>query len=415
MLYFNKLQKKIKTKKAVVGIIGIGYVGSALALVTSNSGFETYGFDIDRKKIDDINSLKKSRLFATTDILKLNQCDIICICVPTPIQDNKKPDLNPLISAVKQIARALKKEQLIIIESTINVGTTRNIVLPFLKKSGLTPDEDFFLCYSPERIDPGNKKYSITNTAKIVSGLNNKSLRLATLFYLSFIEKVVAVSSLEAAEMTKLLENTFRFVNISLVNELSHYMHARNLSIAEIISAAATKPFGFLPHYPGPGIGGHCIAVDPYYLLDDAKLYGYNLQIVKTAGLVNDKRPNNVAYKALEILQNRNNLSKHYRVLLIGIAYKPNVADYRESAALKIWKRLRQKGITVFYHDPYIAEINGKSSLTLTKQVLKQMDLIIITTNHDTINYKKILSCQKPILDTRNVFNGNKSDDIYRV
>lgn len=415
MNLFRNLSEKISQRTAKVGIIGMGYVGKALADIVVDAGFETMGFVTRQEKADAINNGKKKLLQATTDISLLKNQDIILVCVQTPIFENKKPDLSYLEKACSQIAQYLQKGQLIAIESSIAPGTTRNIAKPMLETSELHAESDFFLSFSPERVDPGNKQFKLKEIAKVVSGFNREALALSYEFYSAILEKAVPVSSLEAAEMTKILENTFRLVNISLVNEVRNYTNAMGLDIWEIINAAATKPFGFLAHYPGPGIGGHCIPVDPYYLIDDAENRGINLHLIKTAGEVNDQQPVKVVEEVKEILHKTNGNKKEHKALLVGITYKPDIDDVRESPALRIWEKLHQNGIEVSYHDPYVPRYNGSVSTNLTKENITHYDVIVITTNHSNIAFNELTKYNKPILDTRNVYSNISHPSVFRL
>ena len=412
----RELLNKIKYRKAVVGVVGIGYVGKALAIGSASANFHTLGFTRNTEKASHINQNKKIDNFeATADIKKLSECDIICICVPTPIHENKTPDLEPLESAINNVKNLLKNGALVILESTVACGTTRNIVLPILKQSGLKEENEFFLSFSPERIDPVNKNFNIYNTPKVVSGLSRSSCDLACLFYKTFIKTVVPTSSLEVAEMSKLVENTFRFVNISFVNELLDYTNALGIDLWEVIDIAATKPFGFLPHYPGPGIGGHCIPVDPYYLIDDAKKRGLKLRIVEKAGYVNDTQSKKIVSKTLDILKLTNGEKKIHSALIVGLSYKENTPDHRESPAFRIWKLLHKQNIEVSYHDPYIPKYNSFSSEELSAETIRDKDIIIVVTPHQNINYSKLLSYNKPILDAKNALKNYSSSNIYRI
>ncbi len=409
------LQKLIEDKKSTIGVVGVGYVGSALALATSSVGFKTIGFEIDQKKIKQIKNLKKKLLTATNDKSQLKDCNIICICVPTPVYKDKSPDFRYLTKAALEIAKYLCKGQLIIIESSVNPGATRTVVLPLLEKSGLRAGKDFYLSFSPERVDPGNTKYQLADIPKVVGGYDEESKQLTVAFYSYFIRKVVPVSSLETAELTKILENTYRFVNISLINEIADYAKAIGVDIWEVIDAASTKPFGFQSHYPGPGIGGHCIPVDPYYLLQDAQRLGIHLGLVKAAGEVNERQPKKVVRRTLEILRKTNGKKKNHKVLLVGVSYKSDVSDVRESAALKIWELFNKKGVDVSYHDPYVTKINGYSSVDLRDKVINAHDLVVIITDHSSIPYDNLTKYNKPILDTRNVFKKLKSSHLFRI
>lgn len=411
----HQLKKLIRDKKSIIGVVGVGYVGSALALATSSVGFKTIGFEIDQKKIKQIKKLKRNLLTATSDKSQLKNCNIICVCVPTPVYEDKSPDFRYLTNASKEIAKHLCKGQLIIIESSVNPGATRTVVLPLLEESGLRAGKDFYLSFSPERVDPGNKKYQLEDVPKVVGGYDEQSKRLTVAFYSHFIRKVVPVSSLETAELVKILENTYRFVNISLINEISDYAKAIGVDIWETIAAASTKPFGFQPHYPGPGIGGHCIPVDPYYLLEDARRLGIQLHLVKEAGKVNEKRPKKVVQHTLEILRETNGKKKNHKVLLVGVSYKSDVADVRESPALKIWELFEGHGISVSYHDPYIAQFNGVSSIALSPETVRDYDMIVITTDHSDIPYEALANYKRPIIDTRNVYKNIINPLIFRI
>lgn len=455
------LAGKIKDKSAVVGIIGMGYVGKALADLTTEKGFNTIGFEIRQNRANVINKEGNKLLHATTDFAHLQQCDIILICVQTPVDGQKRPDLSYLQGAAKRVAQNLRKGQLIITESSIATGTTRDVVLPILRESKWSEGKDYFVGYSPERVDPGNTKFKLQDIPKIVSGMDENSLTLVALFYKQIMTTIVPVSSLETAELTKMFENTFRLINISLVNEMKEYAESRGIDMWEVIDAASTKPFGFLAHYPSPGVGGHCIPVDPYYIYEDAKKRGVNLTMIEEAGKINDKQPLKIVERAVELLNMKSQTlpqsltikeASHFpstlgriplgyqlrkflpmigqkggasriassdskkKVLLIGLAYKPNIDDLRESPAIQIWDLLEKAGYAVSYHDPYIPVFKGKKSVKLTTAEIQKYDLSIIITNHSNIDYAKLASAKRPIIDTRNVYtNGYRNDYIYRV
>lgn len=415
MELIQNLSNKISRKEAKIGIIGMGYVGSALADIVLDAGFEVLGFVTSQQRADTINRQKRKKLSATTDTSLIKTRDILLVCIQTPIHENKKPDLSFLEKACQQIARNLEKGQLIVIESSIAPGTTRNVALPILESTGLKAGTDFFLAFSPERVDPGNKKFSLSDIPKVVSGLDKATLEITAQFYGVIFKKVVPVSSIEAAEMVKIFENTFRFVNISLVFEVQKYTDALGLDMWEIINAASTKPFGFLAHYPSPGIGGHCIPVDPYYLIDDAKRLNIDLKLVKTAGKINDEQITHVANKIKYILQKTNGEKIKHKALLIGITYKPDVSDTRESPAIRIWEKLSEDGIEVSYHDSFVPRYNGSVSITLQPDIIAEHDIVVITTNHSNIVYQELLMSNKPVLDTKNVYKGIKHPLIYRL
>jgi UDP-N-acetyl-D-glucosamine dehydrogenase len=451
------LSKKISSKTAKVGVIGMGYVGAALADIVIKQGFPSTGFVRNPDRAARINKQNKKHLSATTEIALLENQDVILICVQTPVDENKLPDLTALRAASEQVRQHLRKDQLIIVESSIATGTTRNVVLPILdqNKKGLKAGEDYFLSFSPERVDPGNKQFDLNQIPKVVSGLGEADKTLSVLFYEQIMDRVVPVSTLETAELVKLFENTFRLINISLVNELATYAKSWGIDMFEVVNAASSKPFGFMPHYPSPGIGGHCIPVDPFYMLDDAKKRGITLRMIEEAGKINDMQPVKVVNRTVEILQNSLLTSKtleayrsndtqstfvpqvavalagvkggeksktsdelitetqNKKVLLIGLAYKPDIDDLRESSSLKIWKLLEKQGYDVSYHDPYIPQINGLTSKDLTSETIKSHDIIIIATNHSNIDYAELASYNKPILDTRHVYAADKPSHVY--
>lgn len=439
MIHKKELLQKIKNKDARVGIVGMGYVGMPLAELSVTAGYKTVGFVRNPEKAQAINQEKTPNLSSTTQKSKLAEVDVILICVQTPIFKNKKPDLRPLKQAIREVGAHLMAGQLVVIESSIAPGTTRNIALPILEKSGLKLGEEFFLAFSPERVDPGNSRFNLNQIPKVVSGAEENSHEAVIAFYSNIIDRVVPVSSMETAELVKIFENTFRLINISLVNQVHQYAKAIGVDMWEVVDAASTKPFGFLAHYPGPGIGGHCIPVDPYYLLEDARKYGIDLSLIEEAGRINENQPNKVVNRAVEIItsslkngfkhngvNNHNGFrplvagikfgashwprNKKRKVLLIGVAYKPDIDDFRESPALKIWEIFHKKGYIVSYYDPYIPSFNGSSSVELSEDVIKDQDLLVITTNHSMIDYQWLSKFNRPILDTRNVLSNNTSN-----
>jgi UDP-N-acetyl-D-glucosamine dehydrogenase len=407
---FKLIKKKLTDKSAIIGIIGAGYVGSSFGKVTAKSGYRTLAFDIEKSKLEEIKALKIPLLCGENDIAKLQVCDIIVICVGTPINDKKKPDLNAVKLSIENIAKYLRSGQLIILESTVAPGMTRRIVASKFKKNNLILGIDYFLGYSPERVDFGNSLYNIKNTPKVVAGVDEKSLDLIAFFYGRFVDQIVKMSSLEAAELCKIWENTFRFVNINLVNQLHEYALSIGVDIWEVIDAAATKPYGFFPFYPGPGISGHCIPVDPYYLLDDAKRHQFDFSILKIAMGFHKKRINKIVSKIFDICKKNN--APH--ILIQGIAFKKEINDIRESVGVKIYKILKKREAKVIFNDPYVSKLGKDKSTKLSVNLLKNLDLIVIITDHDNVDYEMIYKSGKPILDLKNVFK-NKRENIYKI
>lgn len=405
--------EKIQRKKASVGLIGVGYVGEAIGRAAAEQGYDVRGYARTSKSIEHINSKQIERFSASTDISYIKNCDVICVCVPTPVTEEKLPDLSPLREALGKVARFLKKGQLVVIESSIAPGTTRGVALPILEKSGLLVERDFFLAFSPERIDPGNSEFRFSDIPKVVAGVGDRSALLAYAFYSHIVVSAHLVSSVEVAEMSKILENTFRLVNISLINELSAYTRDIGIDIHEVLHAASTKPFGFVPHYPGPGIGGHCIPVDPYYLLQDARGRGIELGLIDRAGKVNSKQPEKVVSEALSVISKTNGKRKKHRVLLVGVSYKANISDTRESAATSIWNLLEKRGVAVSYYDPHVPDFQGSYSMDPDEDVMSRYDLIIIVTDHSQIDYSRLASFDVPILDTRGVYFDNSYPHVY--
>lgn len=407
----SSLLNKINSGSAKVAIVGVGYVGFHLAENTSKKGFNTVGIDIDTTRVTALNKFGLKRFTATSNFKELDNADIICICVPTPIDSENQPDLMIMKSAVKSVGKHLKKGHLVSIESSMASGTCRKILVPILEKqSELKAGRDFYFVYSPERVDPGVDSHDMHQIPKIVSGIDDKSRDLGTAFYGKLVPQVIPVSTLEIAELAKVVENTFRLVNISLVNELADYARAKNINIWEVIEAAATKPFGFLPHYPGPGAGGYCIPVLPYYLLDSAKKHHVPMPLIRQAAKINVLQPKKVAQIAMSLVQ-----KPEPRILLVGISYKKDVADARSSTAMHVWKELKERGANVSYHDTHVPRMNGHLSVELSTQLLKQQDLIIITTAHSTNDYDLLVSAGVPVFDTRNVLKKYREEWIYRL
>ena len=415
--YFLKLCKKIKSQEALIGVIGIGYVGIQLLIQFNKAGIKTLGFDKDKIKISKlrkgispysyidnkkIKSLKKLSSYSN-NFNKINLCDIIIICLPTPIKKNTQPDLSAIEVTIDKIKSRIKKGQLIILESTTYPGTTREkIGRKLLNKFNI--GKDIFLSYSPERVDPGNMRYTTKNTNKVVGGVGKKSLNVAKTFYNETIDHVVPVSSAKIAEMVKVYENTYRAVNIALVNEMMLLCDRMEINVWEMLEAAFTKPFGISPFFPGPGVGGHCIPLDPHYLEWKAREYDFKTRFIELAGDINRSMPQFVYQKIIRLLNSNKKTLSNARILVVGMAYKSNLPDYRESPSLEIFKLLYKDCKMVEYHDNYVKsiELNEKilKSTNLTK--LGLYDLIVITTGHSYINYKKIIKNSQLILDTRN-------------
>lgn len=425
-----QLEQKIKDKSAEIAVIGLGYVGLPLAVELAKCGFRVTGIDTDAARVHnvknavayildvDINELKclveNKSLTATADFRKLREADVIIICVPTPLKRRNQPNINYIKGAVSQIRRRLRKGQLIILESTTYPGTTDEVILPMLESTGLKCGEDFFLVFSPERIDPGNQKFPLHKIPKVVGGVTKESSDLFKLLYEQIIEKVVVVSSPRAAETVKLLENTFRLVNIGLVNELSMMCHKMNLDIWEIIDAARTKPFGFMPFYPGPGVGGHCIPKDPLYLYWKAKLHGFKSRFIKLAADLNSAMPAYIVERLNKIIP-----LGGAKILVLGVTYKKDVRDLRKSPALEIIDLLKKNNTHVHYADPLIPYLKfdhyNLKAAPITAEALSEMDCALLITDHSGFDYELILSHSKLIFDTRNVYKDRKADNLIRL
>jgi UDP-N-acetyl-D-glucosamine dehydrogenase len=430
-----KLEEKISNKSASIGIVGLGYVGLPLAVAFSETGFKVLGVDIQQKRVELVNRgqsyiadvtseqlqavVASNLLQATTEQAKLKETEAICICVPTPLTKTKDPDLSHVIHESNEISRYLQPGQLIILESTTYPGATRQVVLPILESSRRKAGVDFYLAYSPERVDPGNRTHNIRNTPKIVGGINPESTRLAQLLYSQITPTVVTVSSPEVAEMTKIFENVFRSVNIALVNELAHLCSNMNVSVWEVIDAASTKPFGYMPFYPGPGVGGHCIPLDPYYLANKAREFDFHTRFIELAAEVNEHMPYYVTYRILEALNYRGKSLNGAKIFVLGVAYKKDVEDTRESPSLKIIQLLHTKGADVSYNDPYIPSIKlsqgNLASVKFTRKNLASADCVVIATDHSCYNMDEVIAHSRLVFDTRGATTGLKGDNIIRL
>ena len=408
---YLELLSKFRKEEIIIGVVGVGYVGRALVESMVSVGYRVLGYDKDIDKSLQINH----KLYTSINSAKeLDICDVICICVPTPVDKEGKPDLTALIDACQSIANLDKLNKLIVVESTVAPGTLRNSVLPILIHGSRSLGKDFLLSISPERVDPGNKKFDIKNTPKILGGIDKESTLLTSMFYSKFVDKVVPCSSPEVAELSKVFENTFRLVNISLVNEIQEYAESIGVNMWEVIEAAATKPFGFMPHYPGPGVGGHCIPVDPIYLLEAAKDRNINLKILEAAVQRNCLQPNKILEKAKKAL-NGNTKGKAPKLFVIGITYKPNVPDTRESPGVKILEEAEKQGFEVSYFDPYVPKLNGYTSSVLNIDTLNSHDVIIIAADHKGITYDLLAKVNKPIIDTRNALNKYYVNNMTKI
>ncbi len=422
----------------VLGVIGLGYVGLPLAMEFVRSGYKTIGFDIDVKKIDKLSRgeiylkhIKEDRvknLFssgyfsATTDFLLLNEVDLVSICVPTPLDKYRQPDLTFVENSSRSVAENLKQGSIVVLESTVYPGTTREILLPIFENMGNKLDKNFYLAFSPEREDPGNEKFNTKNIPKVIGGVSEQSRRKVVEIYKNVFDEIVEVSSAEVAEATKILENTYRSVNIALVNELKIIFDKMGINVWEVIESAKTKPFGFTPFYPGPGLGGHCIPIDPFYLSWKARKYGINTKFIELAGEINTMMPAYVIEKTISALNKSKKSLKGSKVLVVGVAYKKDIDDSRESPGIRIIELLKDGGAEVSYYDPYIPEIYDlrqtdlvMSSVKLTEELLKEQDAVIIVTAHSNIDYQNIVDNSSIVVDTRNALSGIRSHKIFRA
>lgn len=421
-----KLQDRIKNKSAVISIVGLGYVGLPLSLRFSEIGFKVVGLDNDKKKltslskgrsyIKTIDSLRvksaiKNNFLPTDDFKIINKCDVIIICVPTPLTKNREPELKYIIQTMDNILPYLRKDQAVSLESTTYPGTTEEILLPRIIKKGFKVGKDFFLIYSPEREDPGNKDFTTHTIPKIISGQTKNCLNIAKYLYGAAVEKVVPVTTTKTAELTKLLENIHRSVNIGLVNEMKIVADAMDIDIHEVIRAASSKPFGFTAYYPGPGLGGHCVPIDPFYLTWKAREFDVHSQFIEHAGEVNTNMPKWVVGKVSEALNERGKSVSGSKILILGVAYKKNVDDIREAPSIKLIELLKKNGSLVDYSDPYVPHLHGmrKSSINLKSKIaneknIKKYDLVLLSTDHDLFDYKLIKNNAKIIVDTRGVY-----------
>ena len=431
---FQALKNKIEAKTAHVGIVGLGYVGLPLAVEFAKAGFHVTGLDLQQSRVDRLNNgesyiqdvpssevaqlVKAGRLDATTDFAVVRDLDTINICVPTPLRKTKDPDMSYIVSASEEVAKYFHPGLLVILESTTYPGTTDELLLPTFEKNGLKVGEDFFLCFSPERVDPGNPVYQTLNTPKVVGGITPACTEMGRVFFSQALEKVVPVSNTRVAEMVKLLENTFRMINIGLVNEMAVMCDGMGINVWEVIDAAATKPFGFMPFYPGPGLGGHCIPIDPFYLSWKTKQSGIEARFIELAGYINGNMPHFVVSKVQSALNNHGKAVKGSSVHIVGVAYKRNIDDMRESPALDVILLLKKLGAEVSYSDPYVPALR-LDGIDLKSQEAqssaRQADCVVIITDHSDFDYKALVQSSKLIVDTRNAMRGIESDKIVRL
>jgi UDP-N-acetyl-D-glucosamine dehydrogenase len=433
--YARELKEKIRQRTAKVGVVGLGYVGLPLALEMARTGFEVTGIDLVRERVDSVNSgisyipdvggeallsmVSTNRFRATQALAAAEKLDTINICVPTPLRKNKDPDLSYVIAAVEAIRNHIRPGQLVILESTTYPGTTREVVLPILEESGLKVGRDFFLAYSPERVDPGNQHYTTRNIPKVVGGVTPRCAEIAVLLYEQFVEKALPVSSTDCAEMVKLLENTFRSVNIALANEMAMTCHTLGIDVWEVIEAAKSKPFGFMPFYPGPGLGGHCIPVDPYYLTWRAKMNGCEPRLIELAGHINNQMPAFTIQGIADALNERRKCLRGAKILGLGVTYKRDTNDVRESPALHVLEGLRKKGSSIYFSDPHVSSISIRGqtlrSVDLTEDLLQSMDCVAVLTDHSTFDYSMIAKHSSLVFDTRNALKDHLGAKVVRL
>ena len=417
------LLQKANDRTAVFGIVGLGYVGLPLAMEFVRAGYRVVGFDVKQTTVDALNrgqshirdvpsdvvarAVKQGRFVATTELARLNEPDAISICVPTPLSKTKDPDVSFVLAATEAVKRTLRRGQFVVLESTTYPGTTRELLLPAFEATGLTVGEDFFLAFSPERVDPGNAKWNTRNTPKVVGGITPACLQVAVALYQPAIESVVPVSSTEAAELVKILENTFRSVNIGLVNEMAIVCDKLGVDVWEVIEAAATKPFGFMKFTPGPGLGGHCIPIDPHYLAWKMRALNYKTRFIEIAGEVNSEMPEFWVGKVTERLNDLGRALRGSQILVLGVAYKKDIEDVRESPAMDIIRLLERQGATVTYHDPHVAHIEEDhivlSSVPLTADTIASADCVIVVTDHSAVDYALVARHARALVDTRHV------------
>ena len=432
----EQLLDRINSKSVVIGVVGLGYVGLPLAVEKAKAGYKVIGFDIQQSRVDMVNDgenyigdvvdadleeiVKKDMITATTDYKKMEEVDAVAICVPTPLDQYHQPNTKYVESSTKDIAKYLHEGMLIVLESTTYPGTTEEIVKPILEETGMKCGNDFFLAFSPERVDPGNKVYNTKNTPKVVGGVTPQCTEVAAALYNNVLDNDVhTVSSPAIAEMEKILENTFRNINIALVNEMAILAEKMGIDIWEVIDAAKTKPYGFMAFYPGPGLGGHCIPVDPFYLTWKAREHNYHTRLIELAGEINNSMPDFVIDRLMKVLNRYKKPLNGSKILLLGVAYKKDIDDLRESPSLKLIELLEQENADLIYNDPYIPQFKHKGkeykSKELTDELLEEVDAVLIATDHSEYNAKNIVEKSEIIFDTRNLTKGIDSDKVYKL
>ncbi len=431
------LKQKILDRTVTLGVVGLGYVGLPLAVEKARAGFRVIGFDVQTEKVDMVNQghnyigdvvgadlatfVKEGKLRATTDFAAVASCDCVCIAVPTPLDKHQQPDISYVQSSAESITPYVHKDMLIVLESTTYPGTTEELLKPILERSGLKCGVDFYLAFSPERVDPGNALYKTRNTPKVVGGVTPECTDIAATLYECVLEAPVhRVSSPAVAEMEKILENTYRNINIGLVNEMAMLCDRMGISIWEVIDAAKSKPYGFQAFYPGPGLGGHCIPLDPYYLTWKAREYGFHTSMIETSMIINDKMPEYCAQRAMRALNEQRKSLNGAKVLVLGVAYKQDIDDYRESPAIRVIKQLRGYGADVTYYDPYVPRYVSDGAACeglpdLTPQLLESADLVMVTTAHTTVDYEMVAAHAKLVLDTKNAMKNVTARENIRV
>lgn len=439
MMIKERLLKKIADRKMICGVVGLGYVGLPLAVEKAKAGFKTIGFDVQKQKVDMVNHghnyigdvvdsdlaslVENGMLSATSDYSFIKDVDFIAICVPTPLDEHQEPDISYVKNSTIAISNHLKKGTIVVLESTTYPGTTEELIKPLLEKnSGLKCGKDFYLGFSPERVDPGNLIYKTKNTPKVVGACTLDGTEVISAMYRAVLDgEVFTVSSPAIAEMEKILENTYRNINIGLVNEIGRLCHEMGISIWEVIEAAKTKPYGFQPFYPGPGLGGHCIPLDPYYLTWKAREYGFHTTLIENSMIINDSQPEYCTERAIHILNRHKKAINGAKVLMLGVSYKNDIDDYRESPAIRVLRELRKVGADVEYYDPWVPEFkniygqSGMSIKVLTPELVSSYDLVMITAAHHNVDYEMIQKNAKVIFDTKNVMAGIKNRDNIEV